>query len=820
MEKIARIRECDGQAQLLADHLTNVALITSVNMKRLGMPKTGELLGLLHDLGKYSSKFQNYIRSAGGLVDQDSEDFIDPNREHGKIDHSTAGAQFLIEGCSQSGKKTVLASHIVAICLVSHHSRSGLIDAITPDGCPNLQKRLMKDIQLTYYKEVIENCDINILNRIEALIAERDWVEEIFSSWERINGDTPIIRTFKLGQLIRISYSCLIDGDRTDTINFKYPNIEAKSIVINWQTLNERLEIYLKQLNQNCQNNVDSLREKISNDCKKSANREKGIYTLQVPTGGGKTLSSLRYALNHAQKHNLERIFYIIPFTTIIDQNAEEIRHILDSDSQPNTSFILEHHSNLTPEEESWQGKIYSDNWGTQIIFTTNVQFFEVILGGGTRNVRRMHQLTNSIIIFDEIQNIPIKCIHLFNNTINFLVENCGTSVLLCTATMPLLNSVDPLKGACKFTSKSDLVENVDQYFLKLKRNDILDRQVQGGYSNDEIATMAIEELNKNSDCLIIVNTKSTAESIYHSIIKKGFAEEQVFLLSTDLCPMHRKNILEKIKQKLHCKNKIICVSTQLIEAGINIDFECVIRCIAGFDSIIQAAGRCNRHGLRKSGKVYIVNINEEKLEKLPDIQIGQDKAKRVISDFLMGKIPNCKNLDSVEVIQKYYEYYFYYRQMEMDYPISERNAIINRSDTLLNILSINPKSLEKVYKNFQQNFTNQIVITQSFSSASKVFKIIEAPTRGIIVPYLQSGIDIISQLCASNEPAKQYSLLKLAQQYSVNLYEYRFEKIFEYSGIHEISNGSGIYYLEESFYNQKFGISDIPVIKKSTLMA
>jgi CRISPR-associated endonuclease/helicase Cas3 len=230
-----------------------------------------------------------------------------------------------------------------------------------------------------------------------------------------------------------------------------------------WGKLIERLENHLASFKKD--EKIDAIRTEVSKHCLKAADREKGIFTLTVPTGGGKTLSSMRFALHHAKKHSLNRIIYVIPFTTIIDQNADVIRKILEPKTERYSSIVLEHHSNLTPDEESWRGKILSENWDAPVVFTTSVQFLEALYSGGTRSVRRMHQLANALIIFDEIQSLPIKCVHLFNNSINFLVESCKASTVLCTATQPLLNKVDTIKGACANDFSNEIIPTICEIF-------------------------------------------------------------------------------------------------------------------------------------------------------------------------------------------------------------------------------------------------------------------------------------------------------------------------------------------------------------------
>ena len=237
---------------------------------------------------------------------------------------------------------------------------------------------------------------------------------------------------------------------------------------------------------------------------------------MTVPTGGGKTFASLRFALNHAAHHcksdtMIDRIFYIIPYTSIIDQNAEEARKVLeDKDKNGNylNKVVLEHHSNLTPDEETRRQNLLAENWDAPIVFTTQVQFLEALFGSGTRSARRMHQLANSVIIFDEIQTIPIRCVHMFNLAIRFLVHACGATVVLCTATQPLLDKVAPIQRALKIQPEQRIIPYEKELFKKLKRVEVFDRRKIGGWSDEEIAGLTIQELREKGSVLIVVNTK------------------------------------------------------------------------------------------------------------------------------------------------------------------------------------------------------------------------------------------------------------------------------------------------------------------------
>jgi len=287
----------------------------------------------------------------------------------------------------------------------------------------------------------------------------------------------------------------------------------------------------------------------------------------------------------------------------------------LDNGTYTN-NVVLEHHSNLTPEEENTRQKLLTENWDAPVIFTTMVQFFETLFGHGTRNIRRMHQLANSVIIFDEVQTVPINFIHMFNVTLKFLVHGSGSTIVLCTATQPLLDKIEPKSLAIKINTEHKIIKNVDQLYRSLKRVEIINMIKPIGYSDAEITKLAVEELDKAGNVLIIVNTKVSSINLFKEIEKSKcqYSKEkfEVYHLNTHMCPAHRMSVLEEVKRKLDNKEPLICVSTQMIEAGVDIDFSAVIRYAAGLDSIAQAAGRCNRNGKMPSlGRVLILNTEQ-----------------------------------------------------------------------------------------------------------------------------------------------------------------------------------------------------------------
>ncbi len=506
----------------------------------------------------------------------------------------------------------------------------------------------------------------------------------------------------------------------------------------------------------------------------------------------------------------MDRIFYVIPFTSIIDQNADEVKKILEdknNDGKYLDKIVLEHHSNLTPEEETKRQNLLSENWDAPIVFTTQVQLLETLFGSGTRSVRRMHQLTNSIIIFDEVQTIPVRCVYMFNIALRFLVNNCSATIVLCTATQPLLDKIEPIQRSLSITQEQKIIRNEKELFRKLKRVEVFDKRREiGGWAVDEVANLAKQELKETGSVLIVVNKKESARSLYQKLSEEE--PTKAFHLSTNMCPAHRLNVLRTVKERLEKKRLVICISTQLIEAGVDIDFGTVIRYMAGLDSIAQAAGRCNRNGKReKYGRIYIVNPQDENLDSLKDIKTGAECAERFLRDY--DRSPDDFENDRIglKAMEQFYTYYFYNRKGQMDYPITSNCKEIGRDDNLFNLLSLNNFSIQ-AFQRINKNNLPSIPLKQSFQSAAKAFYAIDSFTRGVIVPFGKEGEDIINELCDAEMLEKQYKLLKSAQRYSVNLFPNDFEEMEKKKAIREVQKDSGIYYIDYQYYSNEFGWS------------
>lgn len=805
---LAHKKENNGiEIQTLKEHLTNVSIISSYIASKTGLSKSCELLGLLHDFGKYSKAFQTYLQSATGVINQDEDEYVDFDKFRGKIDHSSAGAQYLWNYFKEKNEfRFNIAGQIMALCIASHHS--GLIDCIRPDGENDFLNRMNKPAVMTYYDEVIQNADKEIINKITEIIHNSENINGIFEIFKRItakNKKNELIIRFQAGLIVKLIFSCLIDADRIDTADFEYTeNKEIRNLnnYICWDVLIDRFEKKIKEFDAKANINiVDEIRKNISDICKKKASEKQGIFTLTVPTGGGKTLASLRFALYHAQKYKLERIIYVIPYTSIIDQNAQVVREILELNPEDKGNIVLEIHSNLIPEVQNSKSKILTENWDAPIVFTTTVQFLESIFGPGTRGIRRFHQLANSVIIFDEIQTLPIKTVHLFNNTINFFSENCKTTAVLCTATQPLLNNVDKQRGNLNLLPENEIIPNVEKLFANLKRVEIIDKTKTEGWSIKEIAELTFEQTYLTKNCLVVVNTKKNAINLCESVIQKT-QSIPVFHLSTNMCPAHRIKILNEVKNLLEKNKQCICISTQLIEAGVDIDFGSVIRFLAGIDSIAQAAGRCNRNGERPVSKVFIVNPKDEFIDSLMEIKVGKEISLRILNEMNNPEANLPNDLLHPKIMERYYQYFFYNRSNLMTFPIADE-----RDDNLLNMLSINQYAVEEYIRKYNSN--PPIYFRQSFKTAAEHYKSIDAPTIGIVVPYEIEGKEIIAELFSQFAFEKRFQLLKVAQRYTVNVYPNLLHNLIQQSAIVQVPE-IGVYTLADNrFYHPKYGLCE-----------
>ena len=388
----------------------------------------------------------------------------------------------------------------------------------------NGSERFKKADALTHLAECKQNADDSVRQKAHELAGE-NLIRSLLNAVKPILSDQATnskIKEFYLGCLTRFLFSCLIDADRINSSDFErdaQKEVRRLTEKNDWQLAIDKLEAKLAGFK--IRYPIDKIRRKISDDCLKRSLDSQGIYTLTVPTGGGKTLASLRYALHHAQKHNLDRIIYIIPYTSIIDQNAQAVREILGED------WVLEHHSNLEPEKQSWQDKLLSENWDKPIVFTTMVQFLDAWFGGGTRGARHIHPMTNAVLIFDEIQTLPVKCVHLFCNVLNWLTRFGKSTAVLCTATQPLLGESGlqdfpegnresiAMRGLLRLPENAEIMgkhQDLDKLFADLSRVEIRFNEKAGGWNVEDAGAFLLEQFQITPSCLFIVNTKKWAQ--------------------------------------------------------------------------------------------------------------------------------------------------------------------------------------------------------------------------------------------------------------------------------------------------------------------
>lgn len=785
MRNIAHLR-VDGTTQTLEEHLRGTADLCSDFASTIGMAEAGKVMGLLHDLGKATAAFNDYIQS------DDSEHL------RGSIDHSTAGAQFLQDYRQNNGKNSAfsdIALEMMQLSIASHHS--GLINCISSSGDDVFSKRISKQDLDTGLTESMLRVDQNILSEIEKSIPAA--LSSIEKHLKSIGNSSRSAETmwFQYGLLNRFLLSCLVDADRIDTISFQECSTYRPPIT-DWTLLSNRFENTMGRYSTDTP--ISTIRRNISDECYRASSRKPGIFTLSVPTGGGKTLSSFRFAINHLIDNKMSRIIYVVPYLTILEQNAHVIENILNK--EPGDDYVTQCHSNVDVEEHrdsasdnaeercDWSSPM--DVWDGPVIFTSMVQFLESLFGPGTKKIRRMHNLANSVIVFDEIQNLPIKTVHMFNEAINFLCHECGATAVLCTATQPLLNKVDhhPLN------IDSELIDDVGTYFNALKRTEVrYVNPVGPDWKAEEVADFILSSCSDAPSILIIVNTKRMAKALYSLL--KSQADEDVLVthLSTNMCPVHRHQVLDEVITTLGHRREI-CVSTQLIEAGVDVDFDVVVRSLAGLDSIAQAAGRCNRNARQPTGNVLVIRM-EESLGRLTDISEGRRCTEIVIRH-------DHADLVSPEAMKEYYDMFFFRRKEDMAYRIGKG------SKTLVDLLARNCYGQNALSASKQSSRLG--LMPQAFSDANHEFEVIDE-MKGVVVPYDDVAREMISILCANASFDDRRHALRVLQHYTVNTYA--LDHLIKMGAATMISElDSPVYCLVEGFYSEETGVEDVAVQK------
>ncbi len=810
---IARRRAADGERQWLRDHLRSVGELSANYAAGLGdgLRDAARLAGLLHDLGKYRAAFQRYIGSATGLLSPDEDDYVDAAGLRGKVDHSTAGAQWVWRRLSAGPSVQVLAAQLVAVAITSHHS--GLIDVVARDGRGLFARRMVKPEADAGGDEARESADTAVLDEASGLLSSGRLFGGVSELVKRIQATeqgsaaggarevAARLATFKLGMVQRLLLSVLVDADRTDSADFESHwarTTRSRETYRSWGVLCDRLEKALEGFRGRT-GAVDETREQVSAWCRDAAARPPGMYTLTVPTGGGKTLASLRMALHHAARHGMSRIVYVVPYTSIIDQNADVARSVLEPGGLDRGRVVLEHHSNLVPEKRSGLNSLLAENWDAPVVYTTSVQLLEALFGGGTQSVRRLHRLSRAVVIFDEAQTLPVRCVHLFNNAMNFLVEHCGSTVVMCTATQPLLAEVDASKGALRLAAGAEIVPDVGALYERLQRVSVHNVTRPAGWTRQEVAALAAQQIDAAGSCLVIVNTKRDARAVHAAL--SAATSAPCFHLSTNLCPRHRREVLASLRAMLARGEAVCCVSTQLIEAGVDVDFGSVIRALAGLDAVAQGAGRCNRNGRRQTGDVWVVNLRDERIGPLPDIAIGREKARRVLDELAVEAGGSAVDPIGPAAIGRYFDYYFKRRGAEMAYPITTDEG----QDTLLELLSTNRYACAEQAKSGAA--ADRLFLNQAFATAARHFKPIDTATSGVLVPYGDEGRDLLSQVRAERSPEALRRLIRDAQQYTVSVFDGALARLRDAGALETISDDLGIEVARDGFYDSTYGL-------------
>lgn len=795
---IAHMRKSDFKIQSVQEHLETVSLLAKEYGKKAGFQSMAQLSGLLHDMGKNTQAFSTYIENAVKETGEPLE----------KIDHSTAGAKYLFENYYVDVPKTeedAIANFVVEIVgmvILSHHS--GLQNFVQPDGSQSDFFRRVCREDLPYFEEVQNEFLRNQGNKEQVNALFKSSLEEMRALLHRLqqllqkypNGKNSQFIFF--GLVMKYVFSCLIDADRTDSRRFDEEDTTALHqsnqtfFKESYKHLMEQVEEWAKS--PDALKPINKLRAEMSLQCDVLAEQPSSIYQLSIPTGGGKTLASLRYALKHAELTGKERIIYVVPYTTILEQNADAVRNAIKNKEQ-----VLEHHSNVIDDHahedepdyyrEKHQKKMQlaRDNWDHPIIFTTMVQFLDTFYAKGTRKSRRLHNLTNAIVIFDEVQSVPVKHIPLFNSAVNFLHHFGKSSIVLCTATQPTLTKTDyPLM----MNSNSEMVQNLPNTVKAFERVSIISKVGNERWDAEEISLFTLDELKEKQSILIILNTKKAVLNVYQQL--KETPDCSVYHLSTSMCPQHRKDILKEVKDKLkNPKEKIICISTQLIEAGVDISFECVIRSLAGLDSIAQAAGRCNRHAESEKGVVYVIRAKDEALSKLPEILLGQE----VTEEDVLSRSELAMDLLSPLAIQTYFDFY-----------LTKASRKIKMTDRKLNVELVELLNHSQKYIAAIPIDHQKTLMTSMFKTLESHFEVIEAPTTAILVPY-GKGEALINNL---NEDIQDYDklndYLKQAQQFSVNVYRYTLQEL-EAEGLLVSLYNDSIYALKDGGYHDEYGL-------------
>ena len=662
------------------------------------------MAGLWHDLGKYSAEFQQRIKSVSGY---DPEAHLEGSA--GRVDHSTAGAQYAINQFGLHGR-------ILAYLIAGHHA--GLPDWHTDESRGRALKARLDD-------------DNHLKRTLSQTIPD-----EILSQPQPTSPLLGGRAGFALW--VRMLFSCLVDADFLDTEAFM--DVDRAAERINTLTPPDmllRFDNYMEEhFSQAPSTAVNRARAEVLRQCRDKAREAPGLFSLTVPTGGGKTLSSLAFALEHAVRHGKRRIIYAIPYTSIIEQTANVFRGIFPDG-------VIEHHSNLDPEKETAKSRLAAENWDAPLIVTTNVQFFESLFAARTSRCRKLHNIVDSVVVLDEAQLLPPEFLQPILDVMNLLVKHYGVTFVLSTATQPALGTLRSFERKLRgLDAVREIVDDPSALYRDLERVTVtMPRDFQLAQDWDTIA----QQIEHHPCALVVVNSRADARELHRRM------PEGTVHLSALMCGEHRSCVIADVKRRLQAGEAVRVVSTQLVEAGVDVDFPVVYRALAGLDSIAQAAGRCNREGVLERGQVIVF------VPPRPAPPGALRRAADTTVSLLQGtsEHPMAREL-----------FYRYFERFYMRAPSLDKHDITE----LLNPQGGNDDSLKV-----------------QFRTAAERFRLIdESGYRSILVRYGESPA-LIGRL--RKEGPERWLMRKL-QRYTVSLPQHQFLKLLLGGDVYEIYPG------------------------------
>lgn len=740
-DAIAHVKQENGEwyEHSLDEHLLKVAKLAKSFLGEESEPWL-EVAGKWHDLGKFNPKWQSYLKHKSGYH---------PNAHieaESRPNHSTAGAIHAIRKLDDG------MGHIIAYIIAGHHA--GLTDWNTAESGKGALKYRIETSTDEYLS--------SIANPLNKKISEYP-IPKLPS----------FVKDIKcLSLWIRMLFSSLVDADFLDTEYFFDSNqAKQRSHQTKLLELDSRFNAaYVKLIANSRETQLNRIRGDIFNHCLNAAELDSGVFSLTVPTGGGKTLSSLAFALKHAKHHRKDRIIYGIPFTSIIEQNAQVFRDFLGKDA------VLEHHSNIevTDNQEDRFSRLAAENWDAPLIITTNVQLFESLHSSKPSRCRKLHNLKNSVIILDEAQQLPRDFHKPITQVMQQLSDHFGVTWVLCTATQPDFSTQTDAFGKTLLEGLTNIREIVDKpsdLAQQLKRVN-----VDLPTNTDPVTTWLelADDLSELDCVLAIVNTRRHAKTLFDLLPKN----DGNYYLSANMCAEHRTEVIREIKQQLLLKREgdkrpLRVISTQLIEAGVDVDFPVVYRALAGLDSIAQSAGRCNREG-NISGLGKVIVFKPEERAPIGFLRQGEDTTISLIASGILDDPLSPESLHA------------YFRLMNEKGDRDKHNIV----DLLT------PK------------MSRDAPLDISFRSASEKFKLIDNNGASIIVPYVQSGQeksqvhDWLDHL--EREPQHNKWVYRKLQRYTVTLPE-KFIEQLDKIGCLEVR--SGLHILIDVHYSEKWGV-------------